>query len=335
MAVEDVDTWVESELSNRNLQDIPENRRALRTEYLKTNRPASTGTTTNTGNTNVATPSTAMVTDVSAQGAQKTQDQWEQDIANVASKADESKGPLSGTTYIFPSRVVLATSQNVSAAAKDTVDSAKFVETPGGVRIVYSGNQLVNKDGVIERGQYQANGADVYSEYASITDPTELTSLLTTLKDYQFYGESKPSALALSGRGLTGTDEAAIQRFLNYSSSQGRTWRAMLPLVQGTAKLVTGGSGRTISVVSTEDATEEFKQQSLAALGRMPTKAEITRAVQAIQSQERARGAGGTMDAPSLRTAAAEQARAAAPGEATAQTVGSAMNRLFALLGGA
>ena len=329
------DTWIKEQITARGIEDTPQNRRDLRAEYYQTDpygmktggKPAS---------------STASTVTSSQTGATITSSTGDADLDFMVKEAEgyggSTTGPFAGTSYSFPARVINNTPDNIKAAQNDALLSgANTISTvPGraGRIVVYSGDQLVNEDGNVVRGQYDKNGKDLLSEYRSITSQTQLIELFSTLKDYGFYGDSgKPSDFALTGQGLMGNDEAALQRFLDYSSGLGRTWRAVLPIVQGGAKLVSGG-GRTVSVVSTEDATKLFRQKSLQLLGRMPTAKEIDTAVKQIQATERSRGAGGSMDAPSLETAAELAAQKAAPGEATAQSVGNAMNRIFALLGG-
>lgn len=327
------DTWIKEQLAGRKLQDTPENRRQLRAEYYETDPY---GYTNKTPNKTV----TSKKTDTSTtQGTAVTEDP---DLAALVAAGGAASGGTSqfaNTSYTFPARVINYTEENIKAAQADalTVGGKGTITSVPGARgriIVYSGDQLVDEQGNIARGQYDENGRDLAGEYfEAAKNPLELQNLLYTMRDYGFYGDNKPSTFALSGKGLMSEDSSALQRFLNYSGSNARTWRAMLPIVQGQAKLVSGG-GRTVSVVSTEDATKEFRRQSLAILGRMPTAAEISQAVKAIQQSERSRAASGTMDPTSLSTAAELAAQKAAPSEAAAQSVGNAMNRIFSLFGG-
>lgn len=305
------DPWYQQQLEQRGLEDNRENRRILGEEWKKI-RANKAKTPESTGGTTPVEPVLG---------------------GGMISGTTMDSSPFFGTSYAYPSRKANLTQQNIDVA--ETTGGFKVIETPSGRSMVYSGEYLVNENGDLARPAYDRSGGDLLSEYASITDPTELKGLLTTLKEYGFYGESgTPSALALSGIGMEDKDERALQGFLNYSSGKGRVWRAALPILQGQAKLYTSGTGRAVSVVSTEDATRSFKEESLRILGRMPTQQEIRAAVSNIQATERSRGAGGTMDAPSLTTATQEQARKAAPVEAAAQAAGTAVNQIFALLGG-
>lgn len=322
------DTWIEEQLAAQSLEDTAENRRMLRMEYYDKDPYAKEEAAARANPTNAATTNL----DVVAQGGSSTP-QSELAAAEELAAVSQSVSPFEGTAYVFPSRKVNYTADNIKQASYSKSGRVHSMRGASGTVSYYDGDLLVNANGDIERGQYDATGRDVLGEYSSITNPVERSEFFSTLKNYDFYDEGSPSALALSGRGLTGKDENAIQRFLNYASGQGRTWRAVMPLLQGQVKS-NGGGGRAVSVVSTEDATRAFREESLRLLGRMPTQQEIRAAVGAIQARERSRGAGGSMDAPSLGTAAQEQARKAAPGEAAAQSAGLAINQIFALLGG-
>lgn len=326
------DTWIQQQFQERGLEQTAENRRMLQREYYETRPYAEADEQARkTRTTQQAQQPSGQPT---TQSDATTQEGVKQEVSAIGGGVlDESVSPFK-STYQPPSRKVNYNSQNMALAATSTMGSIKSQRVAGGVVSYYDGDLLVNENGDIERPMYDANGGDLLSEYARIVNPVERNSLLMTMKDYGFYGDSKPSELAMSGRGLTSQDERAMQLFFNYSSGQGRTWRAMLPLMQGQAKLVGGGSGRTVSVVSTEDATRIFKEESLRLLGRMPTQQEIRAAVGAIQSQQRSRAGGGSMDAPSVTTAAQEQAMRVAPGERAAQSAGQAINQIFALLGG-
>jgi len=315
------DTWIEEQFATRGLERTPENRRQLMQEYYEV-RPYAKA------------DEEARQKRKTAQPEQTSEEQVRSELGIADSAVlGQTTSPYT-TAYVFPSRRVAYNSGNISRA-EAAGHQLRSVRTPQGIISYYDQDLLVNEDNDIARPQYDAGGADVLSEYASIINPVERSAFLTTLKDYLFYGDDKPSDLAMSGRGLESKDERAIQAFLNYSSGQGRTWRAMLPIIQGTAKIApSGGSGRRVSVVSTEDATRIFREESLRLLGRMPTQQEIRAAVSTIQSQQRSRGAGGSMDAPSVTTAAQEQAKQAAPGERAAQSAGQAINQIFALLGG-
>lgn len=326
------DTWIEQEYQKRGLEPTPENRRMLQQEYYEKRPYAEADEQARKART--TQQAQQPTPEVAAQGGATTQEQVQGELSTIGGGVlDDSISPYK-STYRPPSRKINYNNDNLAIAATSTSGSIKSQRTPGGVISYYDGDLLVNENNNIERPAYDANGGDLLSEYARIVNPVERNSLLMTMKDYGFYGDKKPSELALSGRGLMSEDERAMQLFFNYSSGQGRTWRAMLPLMQGQAKLVGSGSGRTVSVVSTEDATRIFREESLRLLGRMPTQQEIRAAVGAIQSQQRSRGGGGTMDAPSVTTAAQEQAMRAAPGERAAQSAGQAINQIFALLGG-
>jgi hypothetical protein len=326
------ETWIEEQYAARNLKRTPENRRMLQREYYET-RPYSSVDQQARSKTKPASTVSAPKPGTQTQ-ATTSEGQTKQELAEINRQVlGASVGPFEGTSYVYPSRRVNYSDVNASQIAASGEGGLNSTRTPAGIVSYYNGPLLIDENNDVSRRQYDASGGDVLPEYASILNPVERSSFLTTLKDYGFYLDDKPSELAFSGRGLTNTDERAIQSFLNYSSSQGRTWRAMLPIVQGQQKIVSSG-GRRVSVVSTEDATRVFREESLRILGRMPTQQEIRAAVSTIQSQQRSRGGGGTMDAPAVTTAAQEAAKQAAPGERAAQSAGQAVGQIFALLGG-
>ena len=98
---------------------------------------------------------------------------------------------------------------------------------------------------------------------------------------------------------------------------------------------VSGGSGTSYSVVSTEDAMAAAKDAWFSVLKRPPTGPEMKQAALTIQQNERARASSKTMDPVSLKTAATLQAQQRSPGEFAAVSAGNAMTRMFSLFGGA
>jgi hypothetical protein len=160
--------------------------------------------------------------------------------------------------------------------------------------------------------------------------------MISTMTKLGLFFGSKPSSAMIAGNGLDSSDKIAVQGLLNFSVRNGRTWRAINGLVQTGQIAVSGatGLGKAYSVVSTEDAVKSVQEEFLRVLKRMPTAAEARQAALNIQSAERSRAQGGSMDPTSLGVAARAQAEKAAPGEFAANAAGSAVNRIFSLLGG-
>jgi hypothetical protein len=146
----------------------------------------------------------------------------------------------------------------------------------------------------------------------------------------------KPSAAMIAGTGVDASDQRAIQGLLDFSVRAKRTWRAVAAgLADGTIPPASGGGGGPrYSVVSTEDAMAAVTEEFFRVLKRPPTPAEARQAAINIQNAERSRASGGSMDPTSLGVAARAQATQAAPGEFAANAAGSALTRIFSLLGG-
>lgn len=279
------------------------------------------------------------LTDTSATGAQATGaatgDQQQQVIPKTTT--------ITGTTYPMPPRTVSSTTANVSAASKDGTLDPTFANQAtlrryGGnpnLPSVYIGPQLVDENGNLAGIGYDASGADITTEFFTASAAERASMISTITKLGLFYG-SKPSAAMLAGNGLDNSDKVAIQGLLDFSVRNGRTWRAVNGLVATGQIAVAGatGVGQAYSVVSTEDAMDAVREEFFRVLKRPPTPAEARQAALSIQQAERSRAQGGSMDPTSLGVAARAQAEKAAPGEFAANAAGSAVNRIFSLLGG-
>ena len=250
---------------------------------------------------------------------------------------------ITGTTYPMPPRTVASTTANVSAASKDGTLDPTFANQAtlrryGGnpnLPSVYIGPQLVDENNNLAGLGYDSQGGDIGTEFFTAT-PAERASMISTIKRLGLFYGSKPSAAMLAGTGLDSSDKLAVQGLLDFSVRNGRTWRAINGLVATGQIAVSGatGLGKAYSVVSTEDAIKSVQEEFLRVLKRMPTAAEARQAALNIQSAERSRAQGGSMDPTSLGVAARAQAEKAAPGEFAANAAGSAINRIFSILGG-
>jgi hypothetical protein len=128
----------------------------------------------------------------------------------------------------------------------------------------------------------------------------ERLNTLRLLQSRGFYGTGKPSAT-----GTLSKDRTAFKEFLSYANAKGYTWK---PLLQEliTAAPVYGGSGGAGSRYRTspkENVAEYLRTASLEKLGRTMSKADIDKAIAAIQQQEATRGP----QAPALSVMAGEQ----------------------------
>lgn len=238
---------------------------------------------------------------------------------------------FTGTNFRAPNRTVSISAKNIEAAKLDGIlnplagNTLKVYRTAKGAVYVYTGDQLVDENNNISRNGYAANGSDINAEYFGAS-PEERATMLSVAQRLGFYEGTRPSGSAIQGSGVDNQDVSAIQKLFNFSVSQGRTWRAIAKLVDGGAisvgNFASGGGGQGPSYTY-DDAAADFKQAAFSTLGRAPTKDEIQIAVQAMRSSK---------TDPSVT--GAKQAAMASPGEAAAFKAGTALNRIFQLMGG-
>jgi hypothetical protein len=200
----------------------------------------------------------------------------------------------------------------------------------------YYGPQLITEDGHLSGGTYSADGSDIASEFFGVKSAAERMTMISAAQKLGLFYGSKPSAAMLSGSGLDASDQRAIQGLLDFSVRAKLTWRAVASgLASGQIPPASGGGGgASYSVVSTEDAMQAVTEEFFRVLKRPPTPAEARQAALSIQQAERSAATSGSKDPVSLDVAARSQAEKAAPGEFAANAAGSAMTRIFALLGG-
>jgi hypothetical protein len=212
---------------------------------------------------------------------------------------------------------------------------------PGGTRWVYVGEDLVDENNVL-KSKYTGTSEDIYREFFRLKNDADRSQLFQTMERLGYYqgtAQGKPSPQALQGIGLTNTDESAMRDFmLQLANNKGRTMKALVDLyATGAMKFPAGlaGGGRTVSVVSREDAAKQTGNAFFELLGRAATPAEVKIAVQAIQDMDRKRQLSNVENPTTLGVAAEQQAMKAAPGEFGAYSAGKAINQIFSLLGGA
>lgn len=200
----------------------------------------------------------------------------------------------------------------------------------------YYGPQLVTEEGRLSGGTYSSDGSDIASEFFSVRTAAERQTMISTAQKLGLFYGSKPSSAMMSGTGLDASDQRAVQGLLDFSVRNKLTWRAVAAKLSSgqIAPAVGGGTGSSYSVVSTEDAMEAVREEFFRVLKRPPTPAEARQAAISIQQAERKAATGKSMDPVSLGVAARQQATKAAPGEFAANSAGSAMTRILALLGG-
>jgi len=201
---------------------------------------------------------------------------------------------------------------------------------PGPSDIVVRGSVLRDEDNYIARPWYEITTDSVRNEIMSLS-PQERLLIAQQLKRTGYYKGNDPSESIMQNRGFNNTDIAAFADFMNDANANYKTIRAYLPTIMSAPGYQ--ASGTTVKVTPREDIAYYMQQASLAQLGRMPTKAEIDRAVKSIQQTERSASGGGTT-APSTTVLATAQAQAAAPGERSSYAVGNAINLAFRILSG-
>ena len=228
----------------------------------------------------------------------------------------------------------------VGLAAK-LPSTLKAQRGPGGTQWVYVGEDLVDENNVL-KSKYTGTSEDVYREFFRLKNDADRSQLFQTMERLGYYqgtAQGKPSLQALQGIGLTNTDESAMRDFmLQLANNKGRTMKALVDLyATGAMKFPTGlaGGGRTVSVVSREDAAKQTGNAFFELLGRAATPAEVKVAVQAIQDMDRERQLSNVENPMTLGVAAEQQAMKASPEEFGAYSAGKAINQVFSLLGGA
>lgn len=226
-------------------------------------------------------------------------------------------------------------------AANKRFESSGYQEYYSGGKggATYKGNNLLDEGGMISTRTAYNTSTDneaslMYYELAH--DPAKLKTVLTTLKTYNFYsGTAKPSSRALAGLGVDTSDVSAINNFLDYSTSKGKTWNAALVDVKTVPpSAMGGGSGSGGYYPSREDSAATLHSRALTLLGRTLTPAEIDVAVSRIASDYKAKTAGTGGEQPTTLTTSADVAvQKAAPADASVYATSNAINRIFQTLG--
>lgn len=244
-------------------------------------------------------------------------------------------------TKIAPPVLIVPDKNDFNNASRDELIDPAFKGQNTLIRTgqntwTYYGPQLVTEDGHLSGGTYSADGSDIASEFFGVKSAAERMTMISTAQKLGLFYGGKPSAAMLSGSGMDQSDQRAIQGLLDYSVRAKRTWRAVAAgLASGEIMPAAGsGGGPRYSVVSTEDAMQAVREEFFRILKRPPTPAEARQAALSIQQAERKAATSGSKDPMTLGVAARAQAEQAAPGEFAANAAGSAMTRIFALLGG-
>jgi hypothetical protein len=219
-------------------------------------------------------------------------------------------GAVGGGGYSLMPDVQLPkrTVKNVSKTLGQVDQKDIIPSTTSGNEFIYIGQNLVNSQGVLIRGQYTDDEA--YSELAKLP-LAERRALQNQLYSVGAYGNSRPSR-----SGFNSADFSAMREAMLYANSKGVTLDVAVSMMA--AELGTGvGGGARIRTTPKQDLQAVFRQASSQILGRRLSDAEVEKFVKAYNRQEVNQAMGGAM-APSVQTAATQAVEAAAPDEAAA-----------------
>lgn len=205
----------------------------------------------------------------------------------------------------LPKRTVKGAVQTVGQPdPKDILPS-----TTGGNEFIYIGQNLVNSQGLIARGQYTEDEA--YSELAKLP-LAERRALQNLLYSVGAYGSSKPSR-----SGFNSSDFSAMREAMLYANAKGVTLDVATAMMASELGGVGAGGGQRIRTTPKQDLQAVFRQASGQILGRRLSDAEVEKFVKAYNRMEVSEATGGAA-APSVQTAAMQAVEAAAPDEAAA-----------------
>lgn len=159
--------------------------------------------------------------------------------------------------------------------------SSRQGEFSGTQKFEYTGGLLVDEKNRLARTQYDVNGEPL-GLLRSLGSNAERSSLLNLLYQKGFYTSGKPSS-----NGYSNQDQNAIGGLLEYSNSMGRTWQVARLEIQSLENERNLGGAASVRVTSREDIRKYVTSDSLAMLGRVPTRQEFQEMLQFIQNRER------------------------------------------------
>jgi hypothetical protein len=174
---------------------------------------------------------------------------------------------------------------------------------------MYTGQQLVNPKGFLERGQYSSDEA--YGELAKYT-PIERRNLLNRFQQLGIYGKSKPSNSGFATRDLNAMREAML-----WSNANGVTIEAAQTLMASEVGFAPSGATKRIRTTPKQDLTAVFRQAASSVLGRQLSDSEINKFVKSYNRMEVTEGTGGAI-APNAAVAAEQFVKTGSPQEAQA-----------------
>ncbi len=244
-------------------------------------------------------------------------------MAEEQPKLDANGQPVGQTTNVKPSLtapLISGSSSNALPAGQAirprraqampgqtiAIEEQSFFDPKTGM---YTGQQLVNPKGFIERGQYSSDEA--YAELAKYP-PVERRNLLNRFQQLGIYGNSKPSNSGFATRDLTAMKEAML-----WANANGVTIEAAQTLMASEVGFTPLGAGKRIRTTPKQDLTAVFRQASSSILGRQLSDSEINKFVKSYNNMEVTEATGGAI-APNASVAAEQFVKTGAPGEAQA-----------------
>lgn len=213
--------------------------------------------------------------------------------------------PSTGSSNALLPGVRLRPRKVTSVAEGVTVAETEY--TPQG----YTGQNLVNKDGVLVRGQYSEDEA--FSEIARFGTPAERSAVLNRLAALGLYGNSRPSSTGTMSR-----DISAVKNAMLYANAEGVTLDVALNLMAADPNIkakVAGGA--RVRTTAKQDLRQVFKQAAGSVLGRQLSDAEVEKFVRSYNAMEVSEAMGGAA-VPTAQTAAMQAVEASNPEEAGA-----------------
>lgn len=200
-----------------------------------------------------------------------------------------------GDDFQFTERVV---SPGATAlAGTEAIYDPQFF-TRRGFRTYYKGPGLVDGNGVIRRGPYDASNINTEAyRYLAAMDRGERIARLNFFADRGLYDGGKPTTSTFDSRDLNATAQ-----YLLSLNRWGVTDDIGLAYLSNEVPGGQAGGGRTIRVTAKEDITKVLSEESFRQLGRPMTPKEVRDAVQFVQSRERKAQMGGAEQAPALST---------------------------------
>ena len=227
----------------------------------------------------------------------KAQSKGLSDIAPLDSKS----GGLAPDIQLGVRQVTL-TPQKLETLPEIDVVGGRFQGPPTqrNISAGYVGQQLVNKSGAIERGQYDP-ASEAFSELSRL-ETADRTDLQNKLASIGLYGKN---GRASGGTGFDSTDLSVMREFLNYSNSKGLTIDAALPTLLSEVKPVVG-TGRVIRTTAKQNIRSVLQETTQKILGRSLSPNEIEKFVKTYERMEITEAMGGVR-APRLDVAAEQQ----------------------------